>query len=345
MAEIAELHVRRDNLASVTPASRTVEPGPGEALFAVERFALTANNMTYAAHGMDMAYWQFFPAPDGFGIVPVWGFGRAIASRAEGVAEGDRLYGYWPMASHAVLTPARVTARGLVDAASHRQKLPPVYNGYVRPDDALGDERVQALFRPLYTTSFVLDLALAGAADVLVLTSASSKTALGLAQLARGRQRIIGLTSPANIGFTRSTGCYDDVLPYADAASLAVTGTAALVDFSGNGSVRHAVYAALGAQLVRSLIVGDTHYDTANRNDLPGVAAELFFAPSVIADRIAAWGQDGFDARLGAAWRGFTQSVAWLKLVEADGAAAACERWRGLAAGRVDPAEGLTVRL
>ncbi len=345
MVDAVQLHVRRGDLTTIAATGVGLDPGPGEALVKVEMFALTANNMTYAAHGDDMAYWQFFPAPTGFGIVPVWGFATVVASRAEGVAEGERLYGYWPMASHALITPGRVGARRLTDVAAHRAGLPGVYNNYVRPDPALGDERVQALFRPLHTTSFVLDLALAGVADTLVLTSASSKTALGLAQLANGRQRVIGLTSAGNAAFTAATGYYDAVLDYAEAGALNLEGSVALVDFSGNGGVRRAVHTGLGDRLVKSLIVGDTHFTEANSNDLPGVPAELFFAPSVIAEHVARGGQADFDARLGEAWAGFVASTGWLRLVDVAGADAACERWRALAAGHVDPAEGVTVRL
>jgi hypothetical protein len=179
-------------------------------------------------------------------------------------------------------------------------------------------------------------------AKALVLTSASSKTALGLAQAAKGRQRIIGLTSAANIGFARATGYYDAVVDYADAASLAAeTGAAALVDFSGNGAVRRAVHAALGDRLIESHVVGDTHWDIGNAETLPGVAPRLFFAPSVIVDRIGQWGADGFEARLAAAWTAFMASTGWLRLVEDEGADAVAAHWRALAAGLIDPAEGL----
>ncbi|MGH8822062.1 MAG: DUF2855 family protein, partial [Rhodoferax sp.] len=40
----------------------------------VDAFALTSNNITYAAFGDAMSYWQFYPTgEDGWGIVPVWG--------------------------------------------------------------------------------------------------------------------------------------------------------------------------------------------------------------------------------------------------------------------------------
>ena len=47
----------------------------------VDRFALTANNITYAVMGNQLKYWSLFPAPSGFGIVPVWGFGDGFELR------------------------------------------------------------------------------------------------------------------------------------------------------------------------------------------------------------------------------------------------------------------------
>jgi hypothetical protein len=345
--QVTELHVRKDDLSAIVAVPHEVALADGEALFRIDGFALTANNVTYAAHGADMGYWGFFPAPDDFGIAPVWGFASVIESRADGIESGQRFYGYWPMASHAVLRPGKASPRGFTDVAAHRQKLPPVYNSYVTASPAWGSEAVQALFRPLYTTSFVLDVMLADSpAEVLVLTSASSKTALGLAQAAKGRQRVVGLTSAANIGFVEATGYYDEVLAYDEAGTLAdVTGTAALIDFSGNGQVRHAVHSALGDRLLESHIVGDTHWDAANTSNLPGVAAQLFFAPTVIVDRIAQWGAEGFETRLTAAWGRFIASTGWLRVVEGEGEAVVAEKWRAVAAGRIDPAEGLMLRV
>ena len=347
MVDATEMYVTRTALGDITALSRDLVAGPGQALLRIDRFALTANNMTYAAHGVDMGYWGFFPAPEGFGIVPVWGFSEVIESHVEGVAPGARFYGYWPMASHAVVTPVRVGPRGFTDGAVHRQKLPPVYNNYVPASADYGAETVQALFRPLYTTSFVLDAMLgASPAKTLVLTSASSKTALGLAQAAKGRQRVMGLTSSANVDFVVKTGYYDAVIDYADAASLAAElGPCALVDFAGNGAVRHAVHSALGAALIESHVVGDTHWDVTNVSALPGVTPQLFFAPTVIVERIAEWGADGFETRLAAAWKGFMASTGWLNVVEASGAEVVATQWRAIAAGEIDPANGLVLTI
>ncbi|MGL4541656.1 MAG: DUF2855 family protein, partial [Polymorphobacter sp.] len=252
---------------------------------------------------------------------------------------------YWPMASHAVMQPGNIKARGFTDVAPHRLKLPPVYNNYAPASTDWGSEPVQALLRILYTTSFVLDVMLADSpAQTLVLTSASSKTALGLAQAAKGRQRIVGLTSASNIGFVESTGYYDEVFAYGAIDKLATgVGPFALVDFSGNGAVRHAVHSLLADRLIESHIVGDTHWDAPNTSKLPGVAAKMFFAPSVIVARVAEWGAAGYEARLLAAWNGFTASVGWLHVVEDKGADKVAGHWRALAAGQIDPAQGLVL--
>jgi hypothetical protein len=39
----------------------------GQVLFRVDRFALTANNISYALAGEALRYWDFFPAPPGWG--------------------------------------------------------------------------------------------------------------------------------------------------------------------------------------------------------------------------------------------------------------------------------------
>src|SRR3546814_13832832 len=60
-------------------------------------------------------------------------------------------------------------------------------------------------------------------AEVVILTSASSKTAMGLASVAKhnspGIMRI-GLTSAVNVDFVRATGLYDEGLAYGDVGAL-----------------------------------------------------------------------------------------------------------------------------
>jgi hypothetical protein len=136
-------------------------PGDGEILIAIDKFAMTANNVTYAASGDLFGYWQFFPTgEDPWGKVTVWGIGEVIESRSDAIAVGERLYGFFPMSSHVVMKPGDVSPRGFTDVSAHRQALPALYNHYARTEAepaelrALEDQR--CIFFPLFMTGYVI---------------------------------------------------------------------------------------------------------------------------------------------------------------------------------------------
>jgi Protein of unknown function (DUF2855) len=165
MKSSTQLIVARDNLQHCkfikTSLPATANLPVDSLLIKVDRFAFTANNITYAMAGDQLKYWHLFPAPQGFGTIPVWGFGDVIASRHPNISEGERLFGYFPMATHLVIEAADVSKRGLRDAAAHRQVAAPVYNAYSRVtgDPAFAGRQgdYQALLRPLFMLSFLVD--------------------------------------------------------------------------------------------------------------------------------------------------------------------------------------------
>ncbi|MDO8902308.1 MAG: DUF2855 family protein [Phenylobacterium sp.] len=297
---ITQLQLRRDALTE----SRLVElPQPeladGEVLLAIDRFALTANNVSYALSGATIGYWGYFPAPEPWGLVPVWGFADVAASRHADLALGERIYGFFPTASHVVLTPDAVGARGFVDAAPHRADLPAFYNHYQRTTGepaamkALEDER--CLLLPLLGTGYLLydyliDNGFFGAEQVLV-GSASSKTAIGLLNmLARHpapRPQVIGLTSPGNMAFVEGLGLCDQVIAYGAIESLDGTVPTAFVDMAGDGAVIDAIHKRFGPQLKLSCAVGATHWDQPrSAGKVAGAPSHDFiFIPAHIAKR------------------------------------------------------------
>jgi hypothetical protein len=332
--------------------------GPGDVLLQVDHFAFTANNITYAAFGEAMGYWNFFPAPEGFGRIPVWGFADIIESQHPDLPVGERVYGYFPMSSHVILQADRVTASGFSDRAEHRAALAAVYNAYLRisHDPAYGAaaEPAQSILRPLFMTSFVLDDFLAdnsffGATQVL-LSSASSKTALGLAfalkQAARPGIEIVGLTSRANAAFVESTGYYTKVVAYEDIAALP-RDPAVFVDMAGGGSVRAAVHNHFTDQLKYSCAVGGTHWeDKTQASDLPGPRPTLFFAPGQIKKRQADWGPGGLEKRFSGVWTAFVADVdRWLKVSEGRGPEAVEAIYREVLEGRARPEQGHMARV
>jgi hypothetical protein len=322
-------------------------------LVKVATFALTANNITYAVTGDQLKYWQLFPAPQGFGNIPVWGFGEVIASKHPMIAEGERLFGYFPMATHLVIEATDVSKRGLRDGAAHRQGVAPVYNAYARVtgDPAFagrqGDH--QALLRPLFMLSFLVDDFLAeneffGAQSVM-LSSASSKTAFGLAHLlhARGNGlKVIGLTSAANTGFVGSLGCYDEIVTYDRFTSLPPDVPVAFVDMAGNSGLRETLHRHFGDRMKYSGRIGLTHRSSSpDEPELPGAKPTWFFAPDQIRKRAKEWGPGGVDTRFGAAWAGFAPKLAhWLEVSEGHGPAAVRTAYLDTLNGRVPPERG-----
>ena len=228
---------------------------PGEVLLGVDLFGLTTNNITYLVMGEAMNYWKFFPAEDPWGHMPVWGYANVIASQADGVPEGTRVYGYFPSASHLVVRPDRPSETDFVDATPHRQELPAAYNRYLRTDGnemyEEENEDYEILLWPLYFTSFLIDDFLDDegmfGASSAILSSASSRTSSALAHLLHRRDgiEVVGLTSPRNVEFTESLGVYDRVVPYEEIDSLDRK-PSVYVDMSGDAKVRSAVHGHLG---------------------------------------------------------------------------------------------------
>ena len=351
------LLVRQDRLDQTrleqTPDSPLAD---GQVRVRVDKFALTSNNITYAAFGEAMNYWQFFPTAEaGWGVVPVWGFATVIQSLHPGVAVGERLYGYWPMADHAVLEPARLTAAGFSDAAPHRRQLHALYNQYLRcnadPFYTPDSEAAQAILRPLFITSWLIDDFLADnaffGADTMLVSSASSKTAYGTAhQLAqRPGLQVIGLTSARNKAFCERLGCYSRVLAYEELDRMPADAAAVYVDFAGNAALRRTIHGRF-ANLKYSCSVGGTHVEQlGSARDLPGPRPVLFFAPAQVKKRNADWGAATLGQRLIQGWHGFLASVGnrqapWLIAEDHHGAAAVKSAYAQVLAGQGDPARG-----
>lgn len=336
--------------------SDETQPEPGQVLVRVDRFAFTANNVTYGAVGDMIGYWRFFPAPEPWGRIPVWGFADVLRSRHDAVRPGERLYGYFPMSTHLVLEPAQVTPASLVDASPHRADLPPVYNLYTRvaadPAHDRAREAEIALFRPLFTTAFLLADFLAEQhffdTRSVAMSSASSKTALGLASLLAGSGcEVVGLTSAAHVPFVRRTEYFTSVLSYDEIGALPREVPTVFVDFAGNAAVVSAVHRHLGAALAYSARVGVTHWEKmAPPEALPGPVPVFFFAPDQARKRIQDWGAGPFQTRVGEAMRRFLAStVGWLRVVEGRGGVAVEAVYRAMLEGRADPAEGHVLSL
>jgi hypothetical protein len=350
-----DLQIARDDLTR-TRLLETAEPAAaaGEVVLRVDRVGLTANNVTYAVLGDSMRYWQFFPAEEGWAHVPLWGFADVVESRTDAVEVGQRFFGYYPTSSHLVVQAGQVTETGFRDVAEHRAALPSPYNGYqlVDTDPAYEKDRedLQALYRPLFFTSFLLADFLADngffGAGTAVLSSASSKTAYGTAFLLDGIRRI-GLTSPGNVEFTQSLGCYEQVLTYDEVGALPTDVPTLYADMAGSRDLRVAVHEHLGAALVHDAVVGITHIEElGGGGDVPGPKPTFFFAPDQMVKRRADWGAGGIEERYGEAWRRFVPQVEqWVDVVEGRGPQALRDVWLEVLANATAPRVGNVLSL
>jgi hypothetical protein len=335
----------------------------GQAALAVEAFALTANNITYAAFGDAMRYWEFFPTGQpAWGMMPVWGFATVRASTVAELPVGERFYGYFPIAEQLVVEPGRFSERGFYDMTPYRQSLPSPYNQYTRcatdPAYVREHEDLQMLLRPLFFTSFMLadflsDNGFFDARRVLI-SSASSKTAYGTAYCLKAMPNapsLIGLTSASNHAYVKRLGLYDSVVTYDEVGTLAPAVRSVYVDFAGTPQLRKALHAQLGKALVHDCYAGAaTHGDYLSDGEEYDPVPQPFFAPNQIRKRNKEWGPELLASRFDEVQRRFLAAVAspenrWMTIEKSQGFDAAARIVRMLrdSGGKADV--GYVVRL
>ena len=326
----------------------------GQCRLRIDHFALTTNNITYGVFGDMMRYWEVFPAldsPEAWGRIPTWGFAEVIESRCDDVPVGERIFGFLPMSAETVISPGRIDERGLSDVAPHRSGLAGAYNRYQRtstdPTYRSDREFHQMVLFPLFFTSFVIDDFLADnedfGAEQLLISSASSKTSIGVAWLAQRRGLpTVGLTSPSNIDFVEGLGIYTHVIPYGEVGTLDRR-PSDYIDVAGNQDLLFDIHSRFEGMLGHSMIVGNTNWDhvASPHDDLPAPTPAFFFAPTQIAKRTKDWGREELNARIGRAWHDYAEwCESWIEFVPASGPDAITDVYRTLVTGRPDPAIG-----
>ncbi|BES69049.1 DUF2855 family protein [Marinobacter nanhaiticus D15-8W] len=365
MTELTRLYTDRSDLGVTQPVTQSLpEVGSGQVLMKIARLAVTTNNITYAAFGdtPHLRYWDFYPTGEtGWGQMPAWGFAEVMASSVDGVEVGERYYGFWPLATHVMMEPVRVSQRGFYDGTPHRQALVSAYNQYQRvtTDDAYRPEKedYQMLVRPLFITSFMLadflqDNGFFGARRI-IFSSASSKTAYGTAFCLQEHDDmdIVGLTSARNRAFVDSLGCYGRALDYKDVEQLDDTVPTLYVDFSGNAELRERIHRHFPDTLVHDCYAGSAHsqdHISTHRQNLPGPEPKTYFAPDQIRKRNADWGPAEVTRRFNAAQLAFIDRISdpqrpWMTVETHHGLVSAQPLIRDLVDGRVDPRVGHVV--
>jgi hypothetical protein len=370
------LEIRKSSIGDAEVHTEPVaELADGQIRLRIDRFAVTANNVSYAGAGDLLGYWDFFPSSvqSTWGRVPAIGYAEIVESRNDDLPVGGRYHGWFPMAETVVFT-ATPTRDGFRDDGAHRQAHAPIYRSYTRTDldpldpSAIGDdapdgEDRHALLRVLLLTGFLADEFFAdsggatadgaapffGAEQVIVL-SASSKTAIGFSQRAATREglRVVGLTSSANADFVRSLGFYDTVVAYDDIDDPGIgipLADSVVIDMAGNPNVLAAVHHRLGDRVKHSMMIGRSHHDaapSAATGPLPGATPQFFFAPTELDRLVQGWGAAEYRRRTAEATHEFIDaSRSWMTIDERRGPGGPASAWAAIHGGEVTPDVGV----
>ena len=120
--------------------------------------------------------------------------------------------------------------------------------------------------------------------DQIILTSASSKTALSLAFLLsknklEDKKKIIGITSDKNIKFLLNIGFYDTVIAYDSLEMELNLSKLIVVDFAGNSDYLEKIHNYFGDLLKYVCLVGLADWSSkTNFKSIPN--SKFFFAPN-----------------------------------------------------------------
>ena len=354
MTDCLTLEVRKENWSKTRFVTEAMDEvlAENEVLLRMDRQALTANNISYAAYGEELGYWRFFPAEDGWGRIPAMGWADVVASAHPDVAVGERVWGFFPLSTHLKILAGNVSASQFCDVSPHREDLAPVYAQFDRaaanPIYEQSREDQDSLLRGLFMTSWLVEdfMEVNGAfgAQACLITSASSKTSIALGHCVkqRGKMASIAVTSAGNVAFCESLGCYDKVVTYDDLSSLDASRPVVMVDMAGSAKVLRDLHHYFGDNMKYSCRIGATHYeDMGSVDDLPGATPEFFFAPSHIQSRGKELGGAQLMMQMGGAYGGFRQFCdGWLRVQRSSGPEAVEKVYHQVLAGSADPASG-----
>ncbi|MEM9846860.1 MAG: DUF2855 family protein [Bacteroidota bacterium] len=348
-------------LAETPDSELTLEAG--EIRLAVQQFAYTSNNITYAILGNRMNYWQFFPAAEAatdWGVIPVWGFAEIVASNVEELAVGERIFGYFPPAKQIKMRPVGIKQKRFIDGSEHRSSLPAGYNVYTRVKyetgyDATFDQARMLLF-PLHITSyFIWDMLQENnwyGAEQIIILSASSKTSTGLGyalQADKNAPKTVGVTSASHLASVEQINIYDQCFTYEQIEEIDTSIPSLIVDMSGNAKVLLALHRQLADNMKFTLNVGLTHWMNASAKPLEGMItarSQFFFVPAQIQKRMKEWGIETYHHKTTTFLKATAlKSKAWLNFRVLDSLEALAAVHPEVCEGKIPATEGIIVDL
>lgn len=253
--------------------SRIIEdpavPGRGESVLRVHQFAMTSNNVSYVRAREQLGHGRAFPAAPGWMRVPVWGEATVVDGVGDGVPDGTRVIGYFPMAGSVAMSLEPRAGGTLVETSARRAHLAPVYQHYRVVDAPTDGLEFATLHIEALASALVPDLVGAGVDHVLI-SSAGSKTGQALAfLLAREGVACTGLTRDRSaVGQDGLT-----LFEYQELSSVAVPPGTVFLDLAGDPQLRARVVAQCGGAVAYMLALGGTRLTGSIPPQQTGTAA------------------------------------------------------------------------
>ncbi|WP_317931002.1 DUF2855 family protein [Halioxenophilus sp. WMMB6] len=329
----------------------------GSMLVRIERFGFSCNNLSSAlAPGLNCSWPQLFVGRDGRRCLPVWGYAEVVESNRDGLAPGMGFYGCFPM-SRFLMIDTRQSANGRF-SFGFDQALP--NNGASLPTftavESFADIDMQILLRPLLSAAYLILQELIESqfwqAGQIIITSASSKTAMGLSYFLQeyfhrigmeSSPLVVGLTAARHQAFVSQNGHFDQVFSYEQFRQMEPA-ESVLVDFSGNHQVQSMIHYYLKQRLIYAYNLGSCHWDQQAPTRAERPEAESFSAVEFYRQHSA--NQDHLNHQFQESWKSACEAFGhWLQPRLVEGVEEVRWVYEQMLAGKATPEVGYLCQL
>jgi hypothetical protein len=293
-------------------------------LLRVDKFSFSQMSLGYLMKGYTRsfsAYHNFFKhAEEGLYRSACWGYATVVESYHPKVPVGTRLFGLVPPSQYHHQKILRCIPAGkngdppLVELAIEGMpfNMRRFQEYEVVQESSQGDQEIEdwkIALKEIYTMAFFMDEQLlvdTGQINSVIISCASSKTALALAYCLRMRGNVIingekssieremtsvvGLTSKEHLEFAKSTELYHEVLTYEELERnperIPVDKTVVYMDFKCDGALRQAITLRLGTNLMYNMVLGPAVFAKKMKDQLfEKRAREVLFDESTWRER------------------------------------------------------------
>merc|ERR1712217_453860 len=211
------------------------------------------------------------------------------------------------------------------------------------------------VMKEIYTMAFYVDenlLVDTGMINSVIISCASSKTALALAYCLRMREMryVVGLTSKEHIDFVKSTDLYHDVFTYDEVDPLPNNHTNVYMDFKCDGELRQKITLRMSTNLMYNMVLGPAVFQKKMKDQLfEKRAREMLFDESSWRERrrmVAEVTKTGRNEKLRYSQKAFIERIKkYIKLRHMGGPEAFKQIYDGVYSNTVPPNEAYVCTL